>query len=141
MLTVITETGNTFVIYNNIKQLPITRYNEVQKYLLMESGVGSDMEGISARFSRLHAFLAEGKIEESKKEAENLYYTHYSIIEGINFKSYAFCCLIDSIDGIKVTDYSEDGIKLILKQIDDTRLTQEIMEQTLADVKKKSLTN
>ena len=140
MLAITTPGGHTITIHNNIKQLPITRYNEVQKYLLMESGVGSDMGAVGTRFARLHAFLAEGKIDEAKKEAENLHFTHYTILERINFKSYAFCCLIESINETKVTDYSEDGIRAILDMLNATDLTFEILEDKLDIVKKKSLT-
>lgn len=141
MHTIQTKEGHTITLYNNVKQLPVNRYNEVQKYLLMDSGVGSDMEAIQSRYARLYAFLAEKKIEEAQKEAENMYYTHYSILEAINYKSYAFCCLISEINGEAISDYSEDGIRAILKKLEGIDLSQYDIESSIDIVKKKSQMN
>lgn len=137
MISIETPKGNIIQVYNDIKQLPIGRYNELQKYLLLDGGVGSTIEDVGARYSRLHAYLAEKKIDEAKKEAENLYYTHYSILEKLNYRSRAFCCLVYSVQGLVLEDYTEDGIKTTLSILEETDLTQDLLERTLHAAKKK----
>lgn len=132
-----TETGLNIRFYADAKEGSMKRYNEFNKYLLLDAGVGCTMEDIAGHFSKLFGFLSASKIEDARLEAENLYFNNYAVLEKINFKSYAFACLVESINGVQYDDFSEDGLKLVLSMLESSGITQQTIEQAVDDVKKK----
>lgn len=117
--------------------MPIKRYSEFNQYLLWESGVGADIEAIQRHYTRLFSFLALKEIDNANKEAENLFYTHYAILEKIDFKSLAFACLVHSVGESVRDDYSEEGLKATAELVAATEITIGNLETSLEEVKKK----
>lgn len=133
----LTHNGNTIVLYGNAKECPIKRYKELQKYQLLETGIGSSIEDIGTHFSKLHGFIAQGKTQEALKEAENLHYNHYAILHQENFTTYSFACLIHSINGIVCDDLSEDGLKIVIGILEEIQFPFAEAEEISSEVKKK----
>lgn len=127
---------NEFELYTTAEQLPAVRYKDFQKFLLLDSGVGSDMESINARFSNFLTFQANKRYDEATREAENLYYTFYAISQGLNYRQLAFGALVHSINGVPVTDNSTENIKVIIEQLSGMGLTQYHVDEHVNDVKK-----
>lgn len=132
---------NTFEIYQNSSELPAVRYKEFQKFLLMDAGIGSDIASVNERFAALFKFLAAKKIDESMREAENLYYTHFSILDQINYTQMALGVLIHSINGQVLTDFSTDKVRAYVDELSGYGLTQYHIDEYVNDVKKNSELN
>ena len=53
-------------------------------------GIGSDMNAIDSHFAALDGFLAGNKIDDAKKERENMRFAFYTMLEQVNYKSLYF---------------------------------------------------
>lgn len=113
--------------------MPIRLHNMVARYLLQDMGIGSDMPAIDERFASLDSYLSANKIEEALQERENQRFAFYTMIQGVSFQSLAFGCHIFSINGDKITDYSEDNLQDLTNGLD---ISMEDVEEILADLKK-----
>ncbi len=118
--------------------MPIKLSGLANRYLLQDAGIGSDMQAIDDHFKSLDAFLGGGKIEEAKQERENLRFAFYTMLQEVSYKALAFGCHIFSIDGVEVTDRSEEALTVML---DSLPLSMTDLEEILTEVKKNFNTN
>jgi len=127
----------TIKCYTDADEMPLNRYMAFQKYLLMDSGVGCDMRAVSEHFQRFHQYLAGGMYAEAGKEAENLHFNMFSILERINFQALAFGCRVYAINDEILTDYSEDALLILSERFNEMGLTQGVVKESNDDSKKK----
>lgn len=132
-MTTYTINGQTIVLYSSIKEMPIKLYNLTQRYALQDMGIGSDMNAIDEHFRSIDAFLAAGKVEDAQKERENMRFNFYTMLEQVNYKSLTFGCHIFSVDGVELTDRSEEAITQLLETL---FISFDQAEEILAEVKK-----
>jgi len=121
-------------VYDSIKELGIVRYQEFQKLLLQDIGIGSDINAIAKHFNSLYSFITHDKKEEAIQEAQNLHNNFYMMISKINIKSHCFACLVYEVNGEKVKDFTDDGVRKTLKKIKALKASQ--VEDILDEVKK-----
>lgn len=136
MIDIHINKNTTVKLYASIKEMPVTLYNLSQRYLMQDSGIGSDMGAVDSHFKILDSLLSADKIEEAKKERINLRYTFYVMLEGIDFKSPALACYIHSVNEEKITDYSEEALKNLVQTLSEQGLSREMVEDQLTDLKK-----
>ena len=122
--------------YQDIDETPVDLYNLFNEYSLKDSEIGNTMEAIDKKHSNLATLIAHKRHEDALQALNNLYQTYWSALNGVNYKSLSFGCFIHSVDGIKVEDYSEDGLKLLLHTLSKRGLTMKIVKQEIANVKK-----
>lgn len=124
-------------LYSNIDNLPISRYNELKKFLALSWIGDPEMDGIIKHFQNLNYFITHDKKEEALKESGNMMYGLTMIIGSINPKHVAFAHLIHSIDGESITDYGDDNLLKILEDLSGKGLTEAMVSGYLDEVKKK----
>lgn len=100
-------------IYDSIDELPIKRFHKFNKYLLVDAGVGSDINDINEKISKIIRYIDKADKNNAKIELDNLRQSFNLIIQEVNVKHLAFMVLVKSIDGKEQTDLSEEGIKNI----------------------------
>ena len=122
-------------VYDGIEGLPIVRFHRYQKMLLLDAGVGGDLNALDARFERVNAYLAQKDTEKARKEMENLRLSIYFIQNNISPKYRAFACLVKSIDGKPYEVTEEEAIDEILRVLSDVEVNE--IERNLVSVKKK----
>lgn len=105
--------GHKIEIYNSIDELPVRQFHKFNKYMLIDSGIGSSLNDIDTKVSRIGVYLDTDK-EKAALELNNLKQLLYFISEEINPQHYAYMTLIYKVDGALITDYSEEGIKRLL---------------------------
>ncbi len=130
--------GQKIVLYSSIKEMPIKLYNLAQRYLLQDMGIGSDMPAIDEHFKTLDSFLAANKVDDAIKERENMRFAFYTMLEQVNYRSLTFGCHIFSVDGVEITDRSEESITALLTTLE---ISFEQAEEILAEVKKNFIMN
>lgn len=140
MRIITTLIGSKICIYSEGKEMPIARFNELQKYSVIQSGIGHTMQDIDARYAKTAAFIAEGKLPEAIKELENSRFAILSTVERINYTSHCFACFVKSINDIEYNDLSEEGLDATLAVLLSTEITQGDIETAVEEVKKKSIT-
>lgn len=126
-------------MYSSIKELPINRYKVMQNYMLQESGIGNDMASIDRHLQNTVMFLGSGKTDECKEELTNLRYSFYSMINGIDYKTKSFACLIKQINGVLCDDISTEGLSATVDSLISLDPSTDEIETLWADVKKNSM--
>ena len=122
------------VLYDNIEDLPITRFHKYNKYILVDMGVGADLSSVDNHIERAMRFM-KSNTTHALQELETLRQCMFLINSEISPKYYAFAVLVKSIDGVEQTDLSDDGVKHILKSLGDVTVKE--AGAILESVKKK----
>lgn len=117
---------HSVVFHDDIEQMSIAQYNKVNKYWMLSDSLGNDFIDIDKTHLARLAIVAGDK-DKTLKEVNNLRILVHNIINEISPEQLAFVALIHSIDGKEITDYSEDNLKRLIKEL----------PLKVADVKKK----
>lgn len=121
--------------YDAIDELPIARFHKYQKYLLIDAGIGGDIQGFDTRIEKTRRYLIDGQTDNAAKELANMRQSIYLILSGINPKHMAFASLVTKIDDKVYDVITDDSIKEILDKLSDVSIKD--MAVQLEAVKKK----
>lgn len=133
--------GNLVKLYDSIDELPISQFQNYQRYLLIDSGIGSDVNDIAAHINTIRKLVKSKQEEKADRELINLMQNIVFCVKESNPKLYSFCCLIHSINGKELNDFSQDNLNLTIKQLSKKGLTIGKVKSILKSVKKKSTLN
>lgn len=136
-MTEIIHNGHVIEVQDNVQELPIGRYTEFQRHLLAAANIGSTLEDIDLRLRRHNGYLGNQEWEKAIVEAQNLHLALRSTIQKLHPKLNAFALLVESIDGEKVVDYTEIGLKKTITKLDHTKLTWALAMKAVDEAKKK----
>ena len=126
---------HTVVIYDSIDELPMVRFHKYSKMLLVDAGVGSDINDFDAHLERATRYLKKGDTDNGIKELENLRQCVYLILQEQSVKDLSFACLVAEIDGKACDDLSEEGLAAVVRQLGS--VPRKDFTNTLDEVKKK----
>ena len=73
--------------------------------------------------------LAINDTEKLKKLLDNMRVLIHNIINEVDPESLSFACLIHSIDGVEVTDLSDENLKRIIKLLSEKGLTNDVLKK------------
>lgn len=104
-------------VYDSIDEMPIVNFQKYNKYLLIDSGIGSDADDIDAHITRVAKFIKSNNAKKALQELQNMRQNMYMVNNEISPRYLAFAALIHSIDGEEVNDLSDDNLKALLKEI------------------------
>lgn len=121
--------------YNAIDELPIARFHKYQKYLLIDAGIGGDIQSFDVRIEKTRRYLLEGQADNAAKELANMRQSVYFIQNGINPKHMAFASLVTKIDDKSYDVITDDTIREILDSLSDVSVDD--MAVLLESAKKK----
>lgn len=107
----------TICVYDSIDEMPIANFQKYNKYLMIDSGVGSDVDDIDAHITKIAKYIKSKDEKKALLELQNMRQSMYMVNSEISPKYLAFAALIHSIDGKEVTDLSDDGLKALLEEI------------------------
>lgn len=122
-------------LYSSIDELPIVNFQKYNKFLLIDSGIGSDVDDIDTHIVRIARLINSKDTEKAMQELQNLRQNLFMINSGISPKYLAFTALIHSIDDKELTDLSDDNLKEVLKKINAIQHSKLI--EWLFELKKK----
>lgn len=108
--------GHEVVIYDNIEDLPIRRFQKFNKMMLIDSGIGSDLTDYSRHIQRLMVYNTKGDREKIQIELQNLQQNLQFITSELSPRFMAFACLVQSIDG-KPQTIDDDNLKTIIETL------------------------
>lgn len=107
------------LLYGSIEELPIVRYHKYNKMLLVDAGLGSDLNAVDGHIERAVRFIKTDQRKEAATELENIRQTIYMILQGMNPKHMAFAVLVSEIDGKQYNDMSDEGLQRIVELLGD----------------------
>lgn len=108
-------------LYDSIDEMPIINFQKYNKYLLIDSGVGSDVDDLDSHIIKIAQAI---KVNDNKKallELQNMQQNIAMINSEISPKYLAFAALIHSINGKELADLSDEGLKEALNSIKEIR--------------------
>ena len=117
----LTVNKKTVRVYDSIDEMPIINFQKYNKYLLIDSGIGSDVDDIDAHIARIAKFIKSNNAKKALQELQNMRQNMYMVNSEISPKYLAFAALIHSIDGEEVNDLSDDGLKNILAKLKEIK--------------------
>lgn len=112
--------GIELKLYDSIDEMPIVNFQKYNKFVLIDSGLGSDVDSVDEHIVNL-AKLIKKDIDKASQELQNLRQTMHMVVCEISPKYMAFAALIHSINGEKLTDLSDDNLKSIIEQLREVR--------------------
>lgn len=124
--------------FDTIDELPIKRYNLLNKYSLIDIGVGSDVSDVVRHHQRFNQFLELKDYDSLYVENENLMINYNFLLSEKNIKGYVLACLIKDIDNQKV-DITDTNIEDYVDLLQDSELTYGELEQYCENLKKNFL--
>lgn len=133
----ITLNKHELKLYDSIDEMPIVNFQKYNKYIIVDSGLGSDVDSVDEHLVNLAKLIKTNK-DKAQQEIQNLRQTMHLIVSGISPNYLAFAALIHSIDGEKVEDLSDENLKAILDKLKKTK--HSILIDILLKVKKKLAT-
>ena len=129
--------GIKIELYDSIMELPEERFALFNRNILVDSGIGSDLEAFDAKLSKLVKFIEKDDKEKCKIEIDNLRHCYYLMMNDINPEMNAFACFVKSINGKEMSGSSDSDIKKIRKLIRKEKLPIGMIKVILNGLKKK----
>lgn len=108
-------------VYDSIDEMPIVNFQKYNKYLLIDSGIGSDADDIDAHIVKIAKFIKANNNKKALQELQNMRQNMYMVNNEISPKYLAFAALIHSVDGKEVNDLSDDNLKKLLQDLKDIK--------------------
>lgn len=127
--------GHEVVLYDAPEDMPIVRFHKFSKYMLIESGVGSDMAAMDRHIAKLIALNTKGNRDELDTELRNMRQCMAMMYEGFDGKSLALASLVKSVDGKARDDISEEGLRETAKMFSEVSIGR--LTEWLLGIKKK----
>lgn len=131
--------GKILKVYDSIDEMPIVNFQKYNKYLLIDSGIGSTVDDVDGHIVRVAKYIKANNTKSALQELQNMRQNIHMINNQISPKYLAFAALIYSIDGEKVTDLSDDNLKNILDSL--KKVKHSFIVDFLMSVKKKLRSN
>lgn len=125
----------TVEIYDAIDDLPMMRFHKYNKMLLVDAGIGSDLQDFDTHIEKAMRYARSKTPELAAIELDNMRQNVYFIQTGISPKHLAFAVLVKSINGNPCNDLSDDGLQKVVDMFGDVPI-KELTAQMEA-VKKK----
>lgn len=125
---------HTVEIYDSIDELPINRFQRYNKYLLIDSGVGSDLQDVLDHIDRAKIYIKSNP-SMAITELDNMKQAVYLVSEQISPKYMAFAVLVSNIDGQPMDDLTDAGLQRVLDILKEAKKSW--IDGILHSVKKK----
>ena len=118
------------MMYDDIDQMPITRFMLANKYWMLHDSIGSSIADFDKNHYSKFALIAGDK-EKTLKELANFRILVYNIMNELNVQHLSFACLVHSVNGVEIKDLSEISLKRLLEDLSHLGLTQDILKKKL----------
>ena len=109
-----TLNGQKFEFYDDIASLPVERFHQYSRYMLVASGVGDSLDDIDKHIGRILQFL-ENDVKKARQEVLNLRQNLFMVLNQLDVHHKGFFFLTKSVNGEPWLDFSDDGIQELFK--------------------------
>lgn len=107
----------------DIYKIPEYNWQKFQRCLILDAGIGSTVLEVIGHTDAIMNAAANDRKEDLSNELNNFRLSIYSAIEGINYSSMAFACMVQTIDGEAVSIVTDTDINELAKRITETGIT------------------
>ena len=123
-------------MYDDINELPIVRFQQYNKMLMIDAGHGETVDALDNHLARVGEFIKRGDMENATNEIDNLRQTLWNVQNGMTPHFMSLIPLMAEIDGEPNDDMSDDGLKATYEKLKHVTLGE--YEKAAQEVKKKN---
>lgn len=134
-MKVVTIKGHIIKLYDSIDELPIVNFQKYNKCILIDSGLGSDIDSVDSHIVNIAKFINSDNKKQALLELQNMRQNLYMIVSNVSPKNLAFAALIHSIDGEEQKDLSDTHLQELIDIINESE--QSVLSNILLGLKKK----
>lgn len=133
------QTGEetTIQFYDSVETLPIKRYQLLQKYSLIDGGIGSSLEDVLRHFQKFDNFIEVKDMESLVIERENLMMNFSFMLEQKSTATYMLASMVKSVGG-QATDVNDENIDELVELLECLDISYHEIEKVI-ETQKKSL--
>lgn len=130
------EANNKIIkLYDSIDEMPIANFQKYNKCVLIDSGIGSDIDSVDSHIVKIAKLVNSGNNAGAMQELQNMRQNMHMVVQNVSPKYMAFAALVHSIDGVVVTDLSDSNLVEIINSISSVKAS--IVDNILEWLKKK----
>ena len=134
-MKVVTIKGHVIKLYDSIDELPIVNFQKYNKCILIDSGLGSDVDSVDGHIVNIARFINSGDKKQAMLELQNMRQNLHMIISNVSPKHLAFAALIHSIDGKEQKDLSDNHLQELIDYLGE--IPHGFLVSILTELKKK----
>lgn len=128
-------------MHDSIDEMPIVPFQAYNRFILIDVGIGGDLESLDSHMQRLSRYAVNKDYENLIKELSNYHQNLHNIIQHTSPEMMAFGALIHSVNGKEVGYLSDEQIRQLLDKLSRKGLTVGKVRGFLDYVKKKWMTS
>ena len=133
--------GHYLEMYDSIDELPFARFQEYNRALLIDSGLGSDISAIDRHITQARQYNANKDTANTEQALQNMRQAIFNVLEKSSPEGQAFVALIRRMNGNAVDDLSPESCQAILDELGRKGLTIGKLRGILAQIKKNWIAN
>lgn len=122
-------------LYDDIDDMPMKRFHQFNKYLLIDSGVGSDLDDINRTLASIMRSIHTKNLDRAKTELGNVQQAIMLVSAQINPKHLSFVPLVHSINGKPLGELTDDRISELSELFKNAKVS--VINRSIESVKKK----
>lgn len=135
---IVEKVGNhTIKRYSSVDDMPIDIFMSFMLYLIVDSGIGSDVDAINEHDRNIIQFAKKEDYKKIIQEVVNRNECLNQIISKSSPEFMAYAVTVKSIDGIEIFDHSDEGCKLIVKRLIEFKATKGFLGGAVEFLRKK----
>lgn len=134
-MKVVTIKGHIIKLYDSIDELPIVNFQKYNKCILIDSGLGSDVDSVDSHIVNIARFINSGDNKQAMLELQNMRQNLHMVVSNVSPKYLAFAALICSIDGKEQNDLSDTHLQELIEYLNEA--PHGLLLDILAKLKKK----
>ncbi len=124
------------VLYDSIKEMPADLYQAARQYEVLAAELGHSEGELDNMLAKAENYALAGKMAEFRDQLYNYRLARTLILDRYQPGQLDWACHVHSVNGERISDYSEDALTKKIADWSALGLTQTLIEETLADVKK-----
>jgi hypothetical protein len=129
--------GRVIIFHDDIQNLPILKFQKLNKYMMVANEVGNTFEDYDARMAKALSFLQKGMTAEAIQELSNQRQMVFNAFNEYSPIGKAFAVLVHSIDEVVYTGSSSTEIDRVLEHLNEIGLGYLDSLEKLTELKKK----
>lgn len=126
-------------ILDDIETIPQVTFQKLNECIIQDSGLGSNLSDVDARFKRLDTYLMKKDYASALQERKNLHQTLFNAFSQVDYRYQAFACLVCAIGNKQYFVSTDDDLEQVIKDLSKAKISRKVVLEVAAEVKKKYL--
>ncbi len=119
----LTLNGHKLEVFNDIAELSVERFHQYSRYSLIASGIGDSLADIDKHIKAINELLTRD-VKKAQQELLNLRQNLILVLNERDFRHKSMLFLVNSVDGVKWEDFSDEGIDELYSLLNKTSLME-----------------